>query len=123
MHRAQRSCERHALPLPAREIGAAGIAARQHRIETSQLRRACGFERRVNLVVRGARGRNVVAQGKLEACEVLEHRGDSRAPRVDLELSYVDPIHFDRARLRVVESTQQLCQRRLAGAVLPDNGE
>ena len=39
-HGAQRSRQRDSLPLPSGEIRAAGIAARQRRIESRELRRA-----------------------------------------------------------------------------------
>ena len=42
---------------------------------------------------------------------------------VEVELAQVDAVDLDRARLRVVEPAQQLGERRLAGAVLADDGE
>ena len=46
-----------------------------------------------------------------------------RAPRVELELAEIDAVDLDRAALRVVEPAQQLGERRLARAVLPDDRE
>ncbi len=55
---AQRARERHALPLAARELGSAVVAARQDRVERRQSRRAGGLERlRDGRVVRAARRR------------------------------------------------------------------
>ena len=42
---------------------------------------------------------------------------------VERELAQIDAVDLDRARLRVVQPAQQLGERRLAGAVLPDDGE
>ena len=42
---------------------------------------------------------------------------------VEIELAQIDAVDLDRARLRVVEPAQQLGERRLAGAVLPDDRE
>ena len=39
------------------------------------------------------------------------------------KLAQVDAVDLDRARLRVVQPAQQLGERRLAGAVLSDDGE
>ena len=75
------------------------------------------------IVVRRARGRHVVAQRQFEADEVLEDGGDARAPGREVELAKVDAVDFDGAGLRVVQAAQQLRERGLAGAVLPDDGE
>ena len=39
------------------------------------------------------------------------------------DVAKIDAVDLDRARLRVVQPAQQLGERRLAGAVLPDDGE
>src|SRR6266545_1485379 len=77
LDRAQRACKGDALPLPAREIGTAFVAASQHRVETRQIRRACGCERPVHDLVGCAGERDVVAQRQLEAGEILEHGADA----------------------------------------------
>ena len=41
----------------------------------------------------------------------------------EIELAEIDAIHLDRARLRIVQAAEQLGERRLAGAVLADDGE
>ena len=69
------------------------------------------------------RGRHVVAQGQLEADEVLEHRGDPAAPAVEVEVAEVDAVDLDGAGLGVVEAAEQLGQRGLARAVLADDGQ
>ena len=120
-HRAERARQRDALPLAAREIGAALVAARQNGVEAREVRGARGVERLEHDVVGRSAGRDVVAQRQLEADEVLEHRGQARSPRDQIELAQVDAVDFDRAVLRVVQPAQQLGQRRLAGAVLPDD--
>ena len=68
-------------------------------------------------------GRDVVAQRQLEAHEVLEHGGDAAPPVVEVEPAQVDAVDLDRAAGRVVQPAQQLGQRRLAGAVLADDGQ
>src|SRR5207244_808240 len=66
---------------------------------------------------------DVVAQRQLEPREILKDRGHAIAPGANRELAEVDAVDFDRARLRIVQAAQQLGERRLAGAVLPDDGE
>ena len=57
-HRAQRARQRDALPLPAGQVGAALVAAGQHRVEVGEVGRAGRLERRANHVVgRAARAR------------------------------------------------------------------
>ncbi len=97
------------------------VTASQHRVETGEVRRAGRFERGAHHIVRRAGRSDVVAQRPLEADEILEHRGDARSPRSEVELSQVDTVDLDRARLRVVQPAQQLGERRLAGAVLSDD--
>ena len=80
-------------------------------------------EGREHDVVGRAAGRDVVAQRQLEADEVLEDGGDARAPGLDVEVAQVDAVHLDGARLRVVQAAEQLGQRGLARAVLPDDGQ
>ena len=42
---------------------------------------------------------------------------------VKVELAQVDAVDLDRARLRIVQPAEQLCERGLAGAVLTNDGE
>ena len=66
--------------------------------------------------------RDVVAQRQLEADEVLEHRGDLRAPGVELEdRRRSTPSISIEPDVGVVQPAQQLGERRLAGAVLADD--
>ena len=74
-------------------------------------------------VVWCAGGRDVVAQRQLEAGEILEDRGDTTAPGFQRQVAEIDAVDLDRARLRVVQPAEQLGERRLAGAVLPDDRE
>ena len=54
-HGAQRAGERDALPLPARQVGAAGVATRQDRVEVGKTARAGLRERGVDVVVAARR--------------------------------------------------------------------
>ena len=119
----QRPGERDALPLAARQIGAAVVPAGKHRVQCGQVRRSRGLERRAHDIVWRACRRHVVAQRQLEADEVLEHGRDARAPRREIELANVHAVDLDRAGLRIVQPAQQLRDRRLAGAVLSNDGE
>ena len=87
------------------------------------MRRAGFVERLLDHVIRSAGGRNVVAQRQLEANEILEHRRQPRAPRLEIELAQIDAIDLDGAFLRVVQPAQQLRQRGFARAILADDGE
>lgn len=80
-------------------------------------------QRRKNLCVIRASRSDVIAEGPFESDVVLEHSGDSAAPRVEIELAKVGSVNFDSARLGVVESAEQLREGGLARAVLADNGE
>src|SRR5437870_5608056 len=73
LHRAQRPRQRDALPLAARQLGAALVATRQDCVESGQFRSASRFERGEHAFVRRTCGRHVVAQRRLEADEVLEY--------------------------------------------------
>ena len=42
-------------------------------------------------------------------------------PGGEIEVSQVDPIDLDRARLRVIKPAEELGERRLPGAVLTDD--
>ena len=53
-HRAQRARQRDALPLAAGKIGAALVAAREHRVEVGEIRRAGVGQCRLDDVVRRA---------------------------------------------------------------------
>ena len=54
---------------------------------------------------------------------ILRDDGDAGAQRLRLAGLEIDPIHPDRALLRVVEAQQQLEYRRLAGAAGSDQGD
>ena len=77
VHGAERAGQCNALPLSAGEIGAAGVAARQHGVEFGQSGRAGRCEGGTYGIVRRASGRDVVAQWELESDEVLK---DGRQP-------------------------------------------
>ena len=76
LHRAQRACQRDALPLSARQVGAAVVALRQDRVEGREVRSAGPAQRRQHRVVGRASRRHVVAQRQFELDEVLEDGGD-----------------------------------------------
>ena len=125
---AQRAGQRDPLPLPAGEVDAAVVALGERSCRGRRGRRAPGVVERgedldVDLVA--ARRRcDVVAQRQLVAHEVLEHRGDPTAPRVEVERRGGRRRRSrSRRRLRVVEAAEQLGERRLARAVLADDGQ
>ena len=64
-----------------------------------------------------------VAGAELEAEEVLERAGQARAPLVGRHARERRVVHEDRAGRRLVQLGEQLDQRRLAGAVLADDGD
>ena len=121
--RAERTSQRNALPLAAGQVDPVFVAARQHGIEGRELFGAGRFERLPDNVVRRASWSDVVADRQFEADEVLEHRGDPRTPGLEIEVPHVDSVDLNGALLRVVQAAEQLGDRRLAGAVLTDDGE
>ena len=64
-----------------------------------------------------------LARAELEAEEVLERAGQARPPLVGGHAGERRVVDEDRARRRLVHLRQQLDQRRLAGAVLADDGD
>src|SRR3984885_15744873 len=68
-YRAERACQSNALPLPAGEVRAIGIGARQDRVEMRQTRGSRLLERPANLVFGSPGRRHVVAQWQFEANE------------------------------------------------------
>ena len=64
-----------------------------------------------------------LAGAELEAEEILERAGQPRAPLVGRHARERRVVHEDRARRRLVHLREQLDQRRLAGAVLADDGD
>ena len=74
-------------------------------------------------MVRRAGRRHIVAQGQLEADEILKYGGDAGTPGGEIELAKVDAVDFDGSRLRIVQAAQELGEGRLARAVLSDDGE
>ena len=54
LNRSERAGECDALPLPAGQIGPAGVAAREDRVERGERRGPGGFERRADGVIRRA---------------------------------------------------------------------
>ncbi len=122
-HRGEGPGQGHALPLAAGQLGPAVVAAGEDGVEAGEVRRP-RLRQRVAHDRLGRAGRgDVVGQRQLEAREVLEHRGDARAPRREVELAQVHAVHLDGARLRLVEPAQQLGEGSLAGAVPADDGE
>ena len=120
--RAQRAGERDALPLPAGEIGAAGVAAREDRVEAGERRgaRGCPARRESSRPARrtGATLSRSGSSRRMKSWNTAVTRARHDATSM---LAHVDAVDLDRARLRVVEAAQQLGERRLAGAVLPDD--
>src|SRR5579871_4530443 len=79
------------------------------------------LERFLNHRIWSTRGSDVVPQRQLELDEVLKYSGDAGSPGLDVQFPHVDSVNLDSACLRIVEPAQQLGQRRLACAVLPDD--
>src|SRR5262249_60367763 len=104
-------------------IGSAAGAAREPGIERREPGCACRLEGRTDPGIGRARRGHVVAQRKLEAGEVLEDGRQPSAPGTQVELAQIDAVELDRSGLRVVEAAEELRERRLARAVLPDDGE
>ena len=65
---------------------------------------------------------DALAGDQLEAEEVLERAGQALPPRRARHRGDVDAVDRDAARRRAVHAGEQLDQRRLAGAVLADDG-
>ena len=123
LHGAQRARQRDALPLPARRVGAAVVAARQHRVELGQVRRARRLERQPHRVVGAPAGATLSRSGSSSRMKSWNTAVTPRSPGGEIELAQIDAVDLDRARLRVVQPAQQLGERRLARAVLADDGE
>ena len=123
-HRAQRARERDALPLPAGQIGAAFVAARQHGVEVGQPARPRRPSSAARITSSGApAGATLSRSGSSKRMKswntaVTRDRHASRS-----SVAKVDAVHFDRPALRVVEPAQQFRERGLARAVLSDDGE
>src|SRR6516165_1968851 len=99
--RTQGARKSDSLPLAARQIDPAVVAAREDGVERREIRCACRFECVQELgVSRGScaetmPGADVVAERPLEADEILEHCGNPRAPPVDRQLTKIDPLDLD----------------------------
>ncbi len=122
-HGGQGARKGDALPLPAGQVGAVVVGAGQDRVQPGQAGRARRLEGLADDVIGRPRRGHVVAQGQLQAHEVLEDGGDTLPPRGEVDLAQVHAVDLDRPRLRVVQPAQQLRERRLAGAVLSHDGE
>jgi hypothetical protein len=128
LDREQRPGDRDPLPLPARELGALGVLAREGRVQAlwqgvDELQRTGTVERGADpLVVVQQLHRavpDVLAHGQLVVDEVLEDRGHTPPPRAHRVLTELAAVDEDAAGLRLVQPGEQLDQGRLAGAVQP----
>ena len=98
------------------------VAARQHRVEAGEVRRAGRLERRAHRRRRARRaGATLSRSGSSKRMKSWNTAVTRARHDVEVELAQVDAVDLDRARLRVVEPAQQLGERRLAGAVLADD--
>ena len=80
---AQRARQRDALPLAARQVGAALVASGEHRVEGGQVRRASRRRARRGSPCLGApAGATLSRSGQLESGEILEYRGQTRRARI-----------------------------------------
>ena len=80
-------------------------------------------DRRLVVQARHVADAHGVAGSELEAEEVLERAGQSRAPFVGGHAGELDVVDQDPAGVRLVELGEQFHQRRLACAVLADDGD
>src|SRR5438552_8413544 len=122
-YRAQSTGQGHPLPLATGEVRAARVAPCQRRVQRRQPFGSGVCQRSPDDLVGRSCRRHVVSQGKLEVDEVLEHRGDLRAPAVDVQVAQVYAVDLDGAAGRLVEPAQELGQRGLARSVLAHDGE
>ena len=97
------------------------VAASQDSVEVRERGRTGGAEGVFNDEVWGPGGGDIVAHRQLKADELLKDGGHATAPRVERQPAPADAVDLDGARLGVVQSTQELRQRRLAGSVAADN--
>ena len=124
LHRAQRAGERDALPLAAGEVGAAVVAAREHRVEAGEVRRRPPPASAARTTSSGApAGATLSRSGSSKRMKSWNTAVTRARHDGEIEVAQVDAVDLDRARLRVVEPAQQLGERGLAGAVLADDGE
>ena len=124
LHGAQRARERDALPLAAREIGAAVVAAGQHRVEARRGSRRPADSSAARTTSSGApAGATLSRSGSSKRMKSWKTAVTRARHDVERQVAQIDAVDLDRARLRVVQPAQQLGERRLAGAVLPDDGE
>ena len=122
----------HALPLAARQVGAAGEQAGQHGVEAvrerveHRLRAGRGrrgpHPRRLGRAVDPAE-RDVVRGRQRVVDEVLEHDGDALAQARRPERRHVLSVPQHASLVGLVEARQQLGQGGLSGAVLADQGD
>ena len=127
-----RPAEGQLLPLPAGELGAVGPALAELRgqpvVETVEHVGGVGSAKcdgdGGGVVVGGQVAEaDDVLRVQLEPDEVLETGGDPGPPLAYVDPAEVDVVNGDDAVGRVIEPAEQLDQRRLAGAVLPDDGD
>src|SRR5206468_6451094 len=66
-------------------------------------------QRREDFGIGRAAGRHVVAQRQLVTQVILEHRGEARAPRSQIEIAQIDPVDAeDRKSTRLNSSHDQI---------------
>src|SRR5262249_17766919 len=123
LDRRQRPRQSDALPLSTGRIGAAVVSAGKHGVQAGEIGRARRLERIAYDVVRSSPRRHVVAHRQLEADEVLKNWSHGRPPGGEVELANIHAVDFDGARLGIVQAAKELCDGRLAGAILADNGK
>ncbi len=123
--------ERELLPLPDRQLDA--VVPGRSQLGLEPVRHALDDVGRAGATDRGEHRGLVVdvfevadPDGRerrvLEAEEVLERAGQAIPPLLGVETAEIDAVHGDATLGRLVELAEQLHERGLAGAVLPDEG-
>ena len=96
--------ERDPLPLAAREIRAAFVAASQDGVESRKIPPRPLPSRALRMAASGApSGATLSRSGSSKRMKSWNTAVTRRAPAVQVELAQIDAIDLDRARLRVIE--------------------
>ena len=124
--------ERELLPLAEADLHALGPGGAELRLEArgellDDVARAGPLDgrrhRRRVVEPRQVADADGVARPELEPEEVLKRAGEPRTPRIRRHARELDAVDQDAPAGRLIQAAQELHQRRLAGAVLPHDGD